>query len=180
MGQSSITDTFKSGESVPAAAKLFTRPFLGASQVFQVGALGLRIKAAPDVIALLAPHLTAQLVVAGNTVAEFPTIEAQAIAPPPPPPSPDPSPDDADADADADAAAPAPEPPAPASGSNYVPDVEDPFDGQGQAKFIPTSAYMRGTQTYCVVLTFDRAALAGLSQPFELVAYLVGERKMQS
>lgn len=181
MGQDIFHDTFvaRAGER-PKTHQLFSKAILGASQVLTVEAVGLRVKADPDVVAVVAPNVKATLVVEGQNQSEFPTLQPQAIAPPPPPPSPDPSPDDSGAD---DAAAePAPEPdPAPqppADAESYVPDATDPFDGQGQAKFAATTGEMRGTQSYMVSVMFADALWNALGErPFELVAYLVGRRR---
>jgi hypothetical protein len=177
MGQTTFHDTYKTvAGASPKAHQLFAQPRLGASQVLAVEAVGLRIVAEPDVIKLVAQHLEAQLVIAGEHQADFPAVEAPAIAPPPPP-APEPSPDDLDA-ADAGVATPVPSPVDEPVDIGTPEDLDDPFAGQGRARFAAASAEMSGTQHYRVNLAFADGLWSELGErTFEVVAYLFGTRR---
>jgi hypothetical protein len=186
MGETTFHDTYKaeSGAS-PGAHQLFTRARLGASQMLAVEAVGLRIDAEPEVIAIVARHLGAHLVIDGVNQADFPAIEAGALTTPlpPPPATPDPSPDDLGADAEpAPDPTPVPEPvaaPVDSPVDSGVPEgLDDPFAGQGRARFAAASAEMRGIQHYRVNLTFADGLWSELGErTFEVVAYLFGTRR---
>ena len=174
MGQDIIHDVFTSQpDASPKKHQLFTKRFLGASRALTVEAVGLRINAAPDIVALVAPSVQATLVVDGLNQTEFPRITAAPpVTPPAPAASADPSPDDVGAD-DAQPSAP----PAPEDDDNYVIEGEDPFSGEGQAKFVAATGEIRGLQSYGVTVTFAGNLWSKLgNRQFELVAYLVGRR----
>jgi hypothetical protein len=182
MGETTFHDTYKAvAGASPRAHQLFTRARLGASQLLAVEAVGLRIDAEPEVIAIVARHLGAHLVIDGANQADFPVIEAGALTTPlpPPPATTDPSPDDLDADAEpAPAPVPVPEPVDAPVESGVPEGLDDPYAGQGRARFAAASAEMRGTQHYRVNLTFADGLWSELGErTFEIVAYLFGTRR---